>query len=151
MAKTRIGIDVGSTAVRVAEVAAGDVPVVVRAAQVPLAPGVVEAGEVRQPEAVAEALREVWSKSGVKTKQVFLGVGNQRVIVRDVDPDQGAASILTHGWEWITTTLGYNRGARVAPRSFDEITQVLESEGLTVSRELCSARGMSNVLLVARR
>ena len=84
MGKTRIGIDVGSTAVRVAEVAAGDVPVVVRAAQVPLAPGVVEAGEVRQPEAVAEALREVWSKSGVKTKQVFLGVGNQRVIVREV-------------------------------------------------------------------
>jgi len=84
MAKTRIGIDVGSTAVRVAEVAAGDVPVVVRAAQVPLAPGVVEAGEVRQPEALAEALREVWSKSGVKTKQVFLGVGNQRVIVREV-------------------------------------------------------------------
>ena len=84
MAKTRIGIDVGSTAVRVAEVAAGDVPVVVRAAQVPLAPGVVEAGEVRRPEAVAEALGEVWSKSGVQTKQAYLGVGNQRVIVREV-------------------------------------------------------------------
>ena len=84
MAKTRIGIDVGSTAVRVAEVAAGDVPVVVRAAQVPLSPGVVEAGEVRQPQAVAEALREAWTKSGVKTKQVYLGVGNQRVIVREV-------------------------------------------------------------------
>jgi type IV pilus assembly protein PilM len=84
MAKTRIGIDVGSTAVRVAEVAAGDVPVVVRAAQVPLSPGVVEAGEVRQPQAVAEALREAWAKSGVKTKQVYLGVGNQRVIVREV-------------------------------------------------------------------
>ena len=74
-----------------------------------------------------------------------------RVIVRDVDPDQGATSLLTHGWEWVTTTLGYNRGARVSPRSFAEITAVLEAEGLTVSRELCSARGMSNVLLVARR
>ena len=84
MARTRIGVDVGSTAVRVAEVAAGDIPVVVRAAQVPLPPGVVEAGEVRQPEAVAEALREVWSKSGVKSKQVYLGVGNQRVFVREV-------------------------------------------------------------------
>src|SRR5262245_39740685 len=84
MAKTRIGIDVGSTAVRVAEVAAGDVPVVVRAAQVPLAPGVVEAGEVREPESLAEALRELMGKSGVKTKQVYLGVGNQRVIVREV-------------------------------------------------------------------
>ena len=84
MAKTRIGVDVGSTAVRVAEVASGDVPVVVRAAQVPLAPGAVEAGEVRQPEAVAEALRSLWSQSGVKGKQVYLGVGNQRVVVREV-------------------------------------------------------------------
>jgi type IV pilus assembly protein PilM len=84
MAKTRIGVDVGSTAVRVAEVAVGDVPVVVRAAQVALQPGAVETGEVRQPEQVAEALRELWSRSGVKGKQVYLGVGNQRVVVREV-------------------------------------------------------------------
>jgi type IV pilus assembly protein PilM len=84
VARTRIGVDVGSTAVRVAEVAAGDVPVIVRAAQVPLPPGVVEAGEVRQPEVVAEALGELWSKSGVKSKQVHLGVGNQRVVVREL-------------------------------------------------------------------
>ena len=84
MARTRVGVDIGSTAVRVAEVAAGDVPVIVRAAQVPLPPGVVEAGEVRQPEAVGEALRELWSKSGVKSKQVHLGVGNQRVVVREL-------------------------------------------------------------------
>jgi 2-polyprenyl-3-methyl-5-hydroxy-6-metoxy-1,4-benzoquinol methylase len=74
-----------------------------------------------------------------------------RVIVRDVDPDRGASSFLTQSWEWVTTTLGYNRGARVAPRSFDEITAVLEGEGLTVTRELCSARALSNVLLIARR
>jgi type IV pilus assembly protein PilM len=82
--RTRIGVDVGSTAVRVAEVAAGEIPVIVRAAQVPLPPGVVEAGEVRQPEVVAEALRELWSKAGVKSKQVHLGVGNQRVVVREL-------------------------------------------------------------------
>jgi hypothetical protein len=75
----------------------------------------------------------------------------RQVIVRDVDPDRGATSVLTQSWEWVTTTLGYNRGARVAPRSFAEITSVLEAEGLTVSRELCSAKGMSNVLLLARR
>jgi type IV pilus assembly protein PilM len=84
VAKTRIGVDVGSTAVRVAEVAAGDVPVVVRAAQVPLAPGAVEAGEVRQPEVVADALRDLWGQAGVKSKQVYLGVGNLRVVVREV-------------------------------------------------------------------
>jgi type IV pilus assembly protein PilM len=77
-------VDVGSTAVRVAEVAAGDIPVIVRAAQVPLAPGVVESGEVRHPGAVAAALHEVWAKSGVKSKQAYLGVGNQRVVVREI-------------------------------------------------------------------
>jgi type IV pilus assembly protein PilM len=82
--RTRIGVDVGSTAVRVAEVAAGEIPVIVRAAQVPLPQGVVEAGAVRQPEVVAEALRELWSKAGVKSKQVHLGVGNQRVVVREL-------------------------------------------------------------------
>ena len=84
MPRTRIGVDVGSTAVRVAEVAAGEIPVIVRAAQVPLPSGAVEAGEVRQPEVVAEALRELWSKAGVKSKQVHLGVGNQRVVVREL-------------------------------------------------------------------
>jgi type IV pilus assembly protein PilM len=84
MARTRLGVDVGSTAVRVAEVAAGDVPVLVRAAQVPLPAGAVEAGEVRRPDAVAEALRELWGNAGVKGKEVFLGVGNQRVVVREV-------------------------------------------------------------------
>ena len=84
MAKSRIGVDIGSTAVRVAEVAPGDVPVVLRAAQTPLPPGAVENGEVRQPELVAEALRELWGKAGVKGRQVYLGVGNQRVVVREV-------------------------------------------------------------------
>ncbi|MCI0634161.1 MAG: type IV pilus assembly protein PilM [Actinobacteria bacterium] len=84
MPKTRIGVDVGSTAVRVAEVAIGDVPVVVRAAQVPLAPGLVEAGEVREPEAVGAAIRQLWEKAGIRSRQAFLGVGNQRVVVREV-------------------------------------------------------------------
>lgn len=74
-----------------------------------------------------------------------------RVIVRDVDPDRGASSALTQGWEWVTTTLGYNRGARVSPRSFGEITALLETEGMAITRSSCSAKALSNELLVARR
>lgn len=84
MAKTRIGVDIGSTAVRAAEVVPGDQPVLVRAAQVPLPPGAVENAEVRQPDVVAEALRELWSRGKFKTKQAYLGVGNQRVVVREI-------------------------------------------------------------------
>jgi type IV pilus assembly protein PilM len=84
MAKTLIGLDIGSTAVRAAEVATGDVPALARAAQVPLPPGAVENGEVRQPDVVAEALKELWARSRIRGRQVRMGVGNQRVVVREI-------------------------------------------------------------------
>jgi type IV pilus assembly protein PilM len=84
MARGRIGLDVGSTAVRAAELTGGDNPVIVRAAQVPLPAGAVENSEVRDPDAVGEALRELWQRGGFKARQVWLGVGNQRVVVREI-------------------------------------------------------------------
>jgi type IV pilus assembly protein PilM len=84
LSKTRIGLDVGSTAVRAAEVTSSDRPSLVRAAQVGLPSGAVENGEIRDPAAVAEALRELWRKGGFRSKQVYMGVGNQRVVVREV-------------------------------------------------------------------
>jgi type IV pilus assembly protein PilM len=82
--KTRIGLDIGSTAVRAAELAEGSPPTVIRAAQVPLPAGAVENGEVRDVEAVSEALRELWTRGGFKSRKVWMGVGNQRVVVREI-------------------------------------------------------------------
>jgi type IV pilus assembly protein PilM len=84
VARTRIGLDIGSTAVRAAELTEGSPPSVVRAAQVPLPAGAVENGEVKDIEAVTEALRELWSRGGFKSKKVWMGVGNQRVVVREI-------------------------------------------------------------------
>jgi type IV pilus assembly protein PilM len=82
--KTRIGLDVGSTAVRAAELTEGSPPSVVRAAQVPLPAGAVENSEVRDVAAVSEALRELWTRGGFKSRKVWMGVGNQRVVVREI-------------------------------------------------------------------
>jgi type IV pilus assembly protein PilM len=84
MAKGRIGLDIGSTAVRAAELSAGTQPSVIRAAQRPLPAGAVENGEVRDPAAVSEALRELWKDGGFSSGQAWLGVGNQRVVVREI-------------------------------------------------------------------
>ena len=84
MAKGRIGLDVGSTAVRAVELSTGGAPSVLRAAQVALPAGAVENGEVRDPEMVAEALKQLWQSGGFKGRQVFMGVGNQRVVVREI-------------------------------------------------------------------
>ncbi len=84
MAKGRIGLDIGSTAVRAAELDGGDPPTVVKAAQVPLPGGAVENGEVKDPTLVTQALRELWERGGFKARRVFMGVGNQRVVVREI-------------------------------------------------------------------
>jgi len=84
VAKTRIGLDIGATAVRAAEVSTNGSAALVRAAQVPLEPKAVENGEIRNPEAVAEAVRELWHAGHFKSRQVHMGVANQRVVVREV-------------------------------------------------------------------
>ena len=83
MARVRIGVDIGATAVRAAELK-GQPPSLVRVGQVPLPPGAVASGEVRDPEAVGAALRDLWKSAKFRKREVVLGVGNQRVVVREV-------------------------------------------------------------------
>jgi type IV pilus assembly protein PilM len=85
LARRRIGLDIGSTAVRAAEVvASGSRPRLVRIAQIPTPAGAVSNGEVRGPALVSEALRDLWKQGGFRSKDVLLGVSNQRVVVREV-------------------------------------------------------------------
>jgi type IV pilus assembly protein PilM len=86
MATSIVGIDVGSTTIRAVEVAdAGKArPTLVRHFEVPLPEGAVSRGEVLEPNTVAAALRQLWSQGGFKSKDVVLGMGNQRVLARDL-------------------------------------------------------------------
>jgi type IV pilus assembly protein PilM len=85
MAQVRIGVDIGSTGVRAAELAMRRMPPqLVRVAQVPMPEGGVSNGEIRDSALVAEALKELWSRGKFRSRDVVLGVANQRVVVREV-------------------------------------------------------------------
>lgn len=85
MSRFGLGLDVGTTAVRAAEVhGSSNPPTLVRAGQVTLPPGAVESGEVKDPDAVGEAIAELWHRAKFKTRKVTMGVANQRVLVREV-------------------------------------------------------------------
>ena len=86
MANKVVGLDIGSTAVRGAELSSNgkNEPVLLRSYEIPLPPGAVVRGEVLQPEIVGIALKRLWSQGGFKSKSVALGTGNQGVIVRDL-------------------------------------------------------------------
>jgi type IV pilus assembly protein PilM len=83
---TFVGLDIGSSAVRAAEVDVdGDRRILRRFAQVGLPPGAVIDGEVIDTHAVSEALQRLWGEGGFSTKRVIVGVSSQRVIVRPAE------------------------------------------------------------------
>jgi type IV pilus assembly protein PilM len=86
LARKVVGLDVGTTAVRAAELSVRKGEVVLeRFGQVALPPGAVVDGEVAEPDLVASALRDLWRRVRYSTKQVVVGVANQRVVVRLTD------------------------------------------------------------------
>lgn len=93
---TVVGLDFGRGVLRAVEVAgaAGPRPMVIRHHELPLPTGSVTGGEVRDPVAVAEVLKEMWSQAGFKTKKVVLGMGNQRVLVRELSMPKMPAARL---------------------------------------------------------
>lgn len=86
MAMSVVGLDIGSTAVRGVELKVGKKSKLnlLRFHEVPLPPGAVSRGEVIEAEVVAAALKRLWSEGGFKSKNVVLGTGNQRILVRDL-------------------------------------------------------------------
>jgi len=84
--RTAVGLDIGTSGVRAAEVSLGRGPTTLeRFGQVALPPGAVSDGEVLDVDTVAGAIRQLWGATRFSSKKVVLGVANQRVIVRQVD------------------------------------------------------------------
>ncbi|HYD10516.1 MAG TPA: pilus assembly protein PilM, partial [Acidimicrobiales bacterium] len=86
MARTITGLDVGTAAVRAAEVRlTRGGAALVRFAQVALPPGAVVAGEVVDAPTVSAALKRLWRDGGFKDKKVIVGVAGQRVVARTTE------------------------------------------------------------------
>ena len=84
--RAAVGLDIGASGVRAAELSFGKGPATLeRFGQVALPPGAVRDGEIVDNDAVAHAVRQLWSQAKFSSKKVALGVANQRVIVRQVD------------------------------------------------------------------
>ena len=85
MARRLIGLDIGTNAVRVAEIEPGDPPRLTSFGQVALPPGAMRDGEVVDPTAVTGAIQRLWKELSLKKVPVRVGVATPRVLVRTVD------------------------------------------------------------------
>lgn len=86
MAGKVVGLDIGTSGVRAAELPLGKgAATLERFGQVALPPGAVRDGEVVDTDAVAAAIKQLWAQAKFSTKKVVVGVANQKVVVRQVD------------------------------------------------------------------
>ena len=85
MARSVVGLDIGHGVLRAAEVAnpAKPRPTLLRYHEMSVPIEAVNRGEVTDPALVAQALKVMWSRAKFGTKDVVLGMGNQRVLSRD--------------------------------------------------------------------
>ncbi len=86
MASTIVGLDFGRGVIRAAEVqgASSARPTLVRYHQIAVPTTAVDRGEVLDRDTVASALKQLWTQGGFKTRKVIVGVGNARVLVREL-------------------------------------------------------------------
>ena len=81
-----VGLDIGTDHIRVAQVVPrGSSFALTGYGMIGIPMGAVAEGEIVDTEAVATAIRELWRRSGIKTKNVVIGVSNQKVVVRLID------------------------------------------------------------------
>ena len=86
MAQLIVGLDIGTSAVRAAELdVSPSRPVLHTYGQVGLPPGAVVDGEVRDASAISEALQRLWSNGQFSNKRVVVGIAGLRAITREID------------------------------------------------------------------
>lgn len=85
MGNSIVGLDIGASGIRAAEMTRtrkGNK--LMRYHSLPLPTGVLERGEVIDPTALTAALRVLWKQGRFSTNRVVLGIGNDRVIAREL-------------------------------------------------------------------
>jgi type IV pilus assembly protein PilM len=84
-AKRITGLKVGASQLAAARVANNGSAELLQVARTPLEPGIVVGGELRDPDALAKALKDFFAKNNLPKKGVRLGIANNRIGVRTFD------------------------------------------------------------------
>ena len=85
MAKKVVGLKLGASRLTAACVSVNGSAEVMQLASAPLPPDLIAGGEVRNVEALAEALKEFFSKQKLPKRNVRIGLANNRVGVRTIE------------------------------------------------------------------
>ncbi|GIU95647.1 MAG: pilus assembly protein PilM [Gaiellaceae bacterium] len=80
--KKLVGLEIGASQIAAAYVSNNGAPELVEAVRMPLEPGLVASGEVRDPDALARALKRFFDTHKLPKKGIRLGISTNRIGVR---------------------------------------------------------------------
>jgi type IV pilus assembly protein PilM len=83
--KRLVGLKIGASQLAAARVSNNGSAELQQVARAPLAPGIVVGGELRDPDALSEALKEFFEQHKLPKRGVRLGIANNRIGVRTFD------------------------------------------------------------------
>jgi type IV pilus assembly protein PilM len=133
-AKTIVGLKIGGSQIAAARVNNGASPELVQAVRVPLEHGIVVGGELRDPEALAVALKVFFQRHKLPKRGVRLGIANNRIGVRTFevtgidDPKQLANAIRFRAQEVLPIPL------EEAVLDYQVLSEAVNDEGQKVTR-----------------
>ena len=133
-AKTIVGLKIGGSQIAAARVNNGASPELVQAVRDPLEHGIVVGGELRDPEALAVALKEFFQRHKLPKRGVRLGIANNRIGVRTFevtgidDPKQLANAIRFRAQEVLPIPL------EEAVLDYQILSESVNDEGQKVTR-----------------
>ena len=86
MARLIVGLDIGTSGVRAAEIdVSKSTPVLLTYGQVGLPPGSLVDGEIRDAGSVTEAIQKLWKNGQFTGSSVIVGIAGLRAITREID------------------------------------------------------------------
>ncbi len=81
-----VGLDIGSKAIKVALIAEKKKGLTLeRFGMIEIAPGMIEEGTIKEPESVADTLRQLFKTYGIKERNVAISIGGYSVIVKKIN------------------------------------------------------------------
>ncbi len=94
MSKSVVALEITEEHVRAVEVRPGRTPLILAAGSVPLPPDSARDSEILDSDAVAIAVRQLWSHAGIKSRSVILALGSRRILVRDYTTQAMTADMM---------------------------------------------------------
>jgi type IV pilus assembly protein PilM len=83
-----VGLDIGSRTIKAGEISQGKKGYrLENFGTIDIAPGLIEEGSIKDPEAVADSIRQLWKNQNIREQNVALSIGGYSVIVKPISMD----------------------------------------------------------------